>query len=104
MTQPQPLEPAAALAPIRNGMRVFIGSGCAAPRTLLNALAERENDLFDLELVHLLGIAPLPGDRPGGGSHFRPNALLLGPGVRDRVASGWADYTPSHLSDIPALF
>ncbi|MFQ3671222.1 MAG: GNAT family N-acetyltransferase, partial [Verrucomicrobiia bacterium] len=45
-----------------------------------------------------------PGDRPGGGSHFRPNALLLGPGVRDRVASGWADYTPSHLSDIPALF
>lgn len=97
-------DPVLALAFIRNGMRVFVGSGCAAPRTLLAALAAREKELFDLELVHVLGMEPLPGSGPGGGEHFRPNALMLGPGLRERVAAGWADYTPAHSGDIPSLF
>ena len=44
----------AAAALIRPGQHVFIGTGCAAPRTLVAAL---ENDLLeppaDVELVHI---------------------------------------------------
>ena len=40
------ISPAEALQPLRSGMRVFIGSGCAAPQTLIQALlvsgADRE--------------------------------------------------------------
>lgn len=95
---------AQALQRLRKGMRVFIGSGCAAPQALLGALSHLERDLFDLEILQLLALGPTPGSGPNSRHHFRSNSLFLGPGVRDEVAMGWADYTPTHLSDIPRLF
>jgi hypothetical protein len=50
----------AAVAPIRNGSCVLIGSGCAAPQRLIEALAARGGQLFDVEILHLMtfGVAP----------------------------------------------
>jgi hypothetical protein len=42
------------LAHLRSGMRVFIGSGCAAPQKLVAALAARGREIFNVEIVHIL--------------------------------------------------
>jgi len=84
-------------------MRLLIGSGCGVPRTLLEQLRERAGDLADVEIVHL---------RTEGGafytaqeylSHFRHNALGIGPNTREAVNAGHADYTPLPLGEIPTL-
>jgi acyl-CoA hydrolase/GNAT superfamily N-acetyltransferase len=93
-----------ALLSLRNGMRVFIGSGCAAPQTLVTALAARGREVYDVEILHILthGSAPYATKELLG--HFRHNAFFMGGNVREEVNAGYADYTPIFLSEIPALF
>ncbi len=92
-----------AVARVRPGQRVFVGSGAAQPQTLVEALTARP-DLDDTELVHImtLGLAPYAQERFGG--QFRHNAYFIGPNVREAVSEGRADYTPIFLSEIPRLF
>lgn len=96
--------PAEALRRLRSGMRVFVGSGCAAPQSLVTALAERGREVFDVEIVHILTFGGAPYAQRELLPHFRHNAFFIGPNVRDAVNAGVADYTPIFLSDIPALF
>src|SRR4051812_24133018 len=92
-----------ALAPLRSGMRVFIGSGCAAPQALVEALGKRGPAVRDIEIIHLLTWAAAPyATREALGS-FRHNAFFIGPNVRGAVNEGFADYTPIFLSEIPSL-
>ena len=93
-----------ALAQLRSGMRVFLGSGCAAPQNLIAALAKRAQELFDIEIVHILTFAGAPYAQRKLLANFRHNAFFIGPNVRDAVNQGVADYTPIFLSDVPALF
>jgi acyl-CoA hydrolase/RimJ/RimL family protein N-acetyltransferase len=93
-----------ALLQLRRGMRVFIGSGCAAPRKLVAALALRGPDLYDVEVVHTLTQGNAPYAKPELRDHFRHNAFFIGPNVRGAVDAGMADYTPIMMSEIPALF
>ena len=93
-----------AVAPIRNGARVLIGSGCATPQKLVEALAARGRELYDVEVIHILTFGVAPYARGQLLDHFRHNALFIGPNVRDAVNAGAADYTPIHLSQVPELF
>ena len=90
-----------AVAKVRPGNRVFIGSGAGEPQTLVEALSpahrpERHGD------------RPLPDPRgrdlrrAASGQRFRHNAFFIGPNVREAVNEGRADYTPILLSEIPA--
>lgn len=94
----------AALARLRSGMRVFIGSGCAAPQALVAALAKLGRDLFDIEVIHILTFGQAEYASRDRLANFRHNAFFIGPNVRDAVNEGVADYTPIFLSDVPALF
>lgn len=88
---------------IKSGDRLFTSGNVATPRVLLRALVKRRHELERVELVHLL----LMGDDfaiPGLEAHFRHNALFVGPGDRQAVNTGKADYTPVFLSEIPGLF
>lgn len=93
-----------ALRQLRSGMRVFIGSGCAAPQSLVAALARRGQEVFDVEIVHILTFGDAPYSRKHLLTNFRHNAFFIGPNVREAVNECVADYTPIFLSDIPALF
>jgi acyl-CoA hydrolase/RimJ/RimL family protein N-acetyltransferase len=93
-----------ALAPLRSGMRVFIGSGCAAPQKLVAALAARGAEVYDVEIIHILTFAGAPYAKRELLEHFRHNGFFIGANVRDAVNDGVADYTPIFLSDVPALF
>jgi acyl-CoA hydrolase/GNAT superfamily N-acetyltransferase len=92
-----------ALAGLRRGSRVFIGSGCAEPVLLVKALAERD-DLEDVEVLHIMTVGQAPYARAAEGGRFRHNAFFIGSNVREAVAAGQADYTPVFLSEIPDLF
>jgi acyl-CoA hydrolase len=89
---------------VPSNSRVLVGSGCAAPAVLLDALVERAGELESVEIVHLMtkGIAHYVEPKYEG--VFRHNAFFIGPNTRPAVREGRADYTPVFLSEIPELF
>lgn len=93
-----------ALAGVRRGQRVFIGSGAAKPQALVEALTDRAAELADTEIVHLLTLGDAPYSDARFDRAFRHNALFIGANVRSAVREGRADYTPVFLSEIPRLF
>ncbi len=92
-----------AVACVKPGQRVFIGSGAGEPQTLVKALSARQS-LSDTEIVHILTLGVATYAEPQFGDRFRHNAYFIGPNVREAVSAGRADYTPIFLSEIPALF
>jgi acyl-CoA hydrolase/RimJ/RimL family protein N-acetyltransferase len=89
---------------LRPGQRVFIGTGCAEPMTLVHALTKRGAELTDTELVHLLTFGEAPYANKEMRQYFRVNSLFIAKNVREVIQEGLGDYTPIHLSDIPRLF
>lgn len=92
-----------AVRAVKDGHRVFIGSGCAVPLDLVAALCKRD-DIADIELVHLMTLGKAPYAEAPLAGRFRHNALFMGPNIRDAVNEGLADYTPIFLSEVPSLF
>jgi acyl-CoA hydrolase/GNAT superfamily N-acetyltransferase len=92
-----------AVAGVRSGDRVLVGSGCAEPPLLVEALKRAAPRLNDVEIVHLLTLGGAPYVEPEFAGHFRHNAFFIGANVRKAVSDGRADYTPVFLSEIPAL-
>jgi acyl-CoA hydrolase len=103
VTPPVYVSAAEALRCVTRGTRVFVGSGCAEPTVLVNALAERE-DVADVEVLHIMTLGDAPYARAMSDRRFRHNAFFIGANVRQAVAAGAADYTPVFLSEIPRLF
>ncbi len=106
MTQSLPLQTDAeqALACIRPGTRVFIGSGCGEPRHLVEHLAARAPRLYDVEAVQVLS-ARSPQDGPAtlGDRIKLKHFFLVGHGAREAVYQGRAEYVPVFMSDVPRL-
>ncbi len=92
-----------AVSHIRSGTRLLVGSGCAEPQSLVDALCENYRDMHDVELVHLLTLGGADYVDPKYVDHFRHNAFFIGANVRKAVSQGRADYTPIFLSEIPDL-
>jgi acyl-CoA hydrolase/GNAT superfamily N-acetyltransferase len=92
-----------AIARIRSGRRILIGSGAAEPVQLVEALAQHGTHLADNEIVHLLTLGPAPYVKPELAARFRHSAFFIGPNVREAVQAGRADFIPVFLSEIPEL-
>jgi acyl-CoA hydrolase/RimJ/RimL family protein N-acetyltransferase len=97
---------AEAVSVVRPGDKVFVGSACATPRTLVDALEELRRS--GVVLVHFLT------DRVGTGNpphtSYRHRVFYVGRDVRalhDVRAlreSGLVEYVPLSLADVPQLF
>lgn len=98
------MSPADAVGRIQSGDRVYYGGNAAIPRALVRALAERRDDLADVQLNHVLLLGDDPLSAPGTEGHFRHNSLFVGPADRKAVNEGRADYVPIFLHQIPRLF
>ncbi|HKD76313.1 MAG TPA: hypothetical protein VKB76_12495, partial [Ktedonobacterales bacterium] len=94
----------AAVQSVRSGDRVFVQGACATPTPLLETLVARQDDLRDVEIVHLHTYGPAPYVAPEAAGHFHLRSLFIAENVRAAVNSGCASYVPLFLSDIPALF
>ena len=92
-----------AVATIKKGERVFIGTACGEPQSLVKALIKRAGSLADNEIIHTLSLGLSPYTEERFGDEFRTTAFFIGPNVRDAVNQGRADYTPVYLSEIDRL-
>jgi len=93
-----------AVATIRRGDKVFVGSGAAEPQVLVKALIESAGRLADTRIMHIMTLGVAPYTEEKFTDQFRHNAFFIGANTRQAVAEGRADYTPVFLSEIPALF
>ena len=93
-----------ALATIKKGSRIFLGTGCGEPRHLIRTLIE-ETDVEDCVLYQMLSntLARYIEDD----TFFRRFALKLffiSRLMRDAAFRGKLEYIPVYLSQIPGLF
>ena len=96
--------PKQAVAKIKPGQRVFIGTACAEPVDLVNALTNRANELADVEIIQLLTKGDAPYASRQLADCFSVNSFFIGKSIREHIQQGLGDYTPMLLSDIPSLF
>ena len=95
--------PANAVASIRPGARVFVGSACATPRILLQALEERADHLSGVELMHFLTDGAALDEPAGRRSAFTHRVWYVGSDMRGLAEHGRVDYVPVSLSTVPDL-
>ncbi|RKY77808.1 4-hydroxybutyrate CoA-transferase [candidate division KSB1 bacterium] len=93
-----------AVSVVKSGDRVFVSGNAATPYVLLRALAERKDELRNVEIVHVLLLGDGPLAQPEMEGHFRHRSLFVGSADRDAVNEGRADYVPIFLHEVPALF
>lgn len=92
-----------AVSVVRPGARVFVGSACATPRTLLRALENRPDDPAGVELAHFLTDGAV-GDRTDGPrGEYRHRAWYVGSDMRVLAREGRVDYVPISLAEVPSL-
>jgi acyl-CoA hydrolase/RimJ/RimL family protein N-acetyltransferase len=95
--------PEAAVAAIKPGSRVFIGTACATPRVLAQTLEGLRKPIPDLELFHFLTNGALPIQNGVPTSRYRHKVFFVGSDERLPAAQGLADYVPVSLAQIPAM-
>jgi acyl-CoA hydrolase/L-amino acid N-acyltransferase YncA len=95
----------AAAALIGPGDRVFVGTACATPRSLVAALEARSDAPAGVTLVHAL--TDRVGREGADGqllTRYRHRVFYVGTDVRDLLPTGRVDYVPVSLADVPAMF
>jgi acyl-CoA hydrolase/GNAT superfamily N-acetyltransferase len=101
------VSPAEAIAKIRSGQRVFIGSGCGEPQVLVKQLVDTTFNFSGLEIVRLLGretasltaIADKTKD-----TNLNIRSIYLGSTQSASIARQRRFITPMNMSDVPNLF
>ena len=87
-----------AVSSIRPGDRVFIGTACATPRALVDALERLDTPPAGVVLTHFLT------DRVGSGdTRYRHRVFYVGRDIRGLRAPTRLEYVPLSLADVPAL-
>lgn len=97
------MTPQKALAHVKSGNRVFLGTGCGEPVVLVEALVKNARNLADVEIVELLTKGEAPYIDRQYAETFKVNSFFIGGNVRSLYQEGRGDYTPILMYDIPAL-
>ncbi|OYU73838.1 MAG: hypothetical protein CFE45_36265, partial [Burkholderiales bacterium PBB5] len=93
-----------AVARVRSGDHVFIGTACATPRSLVAALEARRPAPADVELLHFLTDHAVPHDDDGTPlTKYRHRSFFVGQDMREAVRRGLADYVPISIARVPGL-
>lgn len=91
-----------AVSIVQSGDTVFIGTACATPRKLLEAL-ENKRDIDDVILTHFLTESRKSKDELNISSRFEHRVFFVGMDVRDQIETGRADYIPISVSQVASL-
>ena len=95
---------AQAIAMIRPGNDIFIGSACGQPQYLVEALVQHSAHIHDVRIMQLLTMGTAPYLQKEYLDKFKLNTFFVAEGVRDALAKGYVDYSPIFLSEIPQEF
>jgi len=93
-----------AVAQIKRGSRVFIGTGCGEPQHLIRAMVQEVN-LQDIMIYQMLSwtLAEYISD-PSFIKRFQLKLFFISRPMRKAAFEGKIDYIPAYLSQIPRLF
>ncbi len=89
---------------IKSGDNIVVQPGCAAPLELIRAMVKRKDDLFDVNIYHILIVGDLPYAKPGMEKHFKHKAFFIGGNTRKAVNEGRAEFIPIFLSEVTLMF
>jgi len=93
-----------ALANIKNGCRVFLGTGCGEPQHLIHAMMA-DMSFQDIMIYQMLShtLAQYVDD-PTFARRFSLKLFFISEPMRKAAFEGKIDYLPTYLSHIPKLF
>jgi acyl-CoA hydrolase/RimJ/RimL family protein N-acetyltransferase len=95
--------PEDAVSCIKSGDRVFIGTGCAAPRTLVSALENLEKKLNDVLVYHVMADGAIPFTNGSPKTKFYHKAFFVDRAMQEVIKQGKGDYIPMSLAQVPSL-
>ena len=96
--------PETVLARIEPGMSIFIGTGVAEPRTLVQHLmASKAGNLLDLELIQIVSLGAAINLESIQSQKYRLKTFFSGWAANDAITAGRVDLIPSRFSRIPHL-
>jgi len=102
--QDEIVSPEEIISKIHPGMKIFIGTGAAEPRTLINEVVKsKARNLRDLEFIQLLSLGDaLPADE-NQAQKYRLKTFFSGYVASEAIEQGRVDLIPSVQSRIPSL-
>ena len=89
---------------IKSNHRVYLQAAAAAPQVLIRALAERHEELRNVEICQLHTEGDAPYANPEYRNSFHVNSFFVGKNIRNTLQAGNGSYTPVFLSELPLLF
>jgi acyl-CoA hydrolase/GNAT superfamily N-acetyltransferase len=89
---------------LRDGSRIYIGTGCGEPQHLVRALVDVLPGHRDIEIIQSVSLGALPEDWKRFEENARLKTFFVGPKSRHAVNDGVADYIPIYFSSVPGLF
>ena len=93
-----------ATAKIKNGSRIFIGTGCGEPQHLIHALV-RNPRIQDAMVYQMLSFTLSQYvDDADFLKRFALKLFFISASMRKAAFEGKIDYVPTYLSQIPKLF
>ena len=95
-----------AVAVVRSGDHLHFSSVATSPQCLIEALCARgrRGELHNVVIHHLHTEGPAPYVEPEFEGVFQHDGFFIGANVRKGVNSGYADYIPVFLGEIPTLY
>jgi len=97
------VSPENAISTIRSGDRIFVGTACATPRVLIQALENRGKSLSDIQIFHFLTDGAIPHEDGQPRTHFKHKVFFVGMDSREAVRQGQADYIPISIAQVTNL-
>jgi len=95
---------AEAVKVVRSNDRIYVQAAAATPTILTQALAERADELRNVEVCHLHTEGEAAYANPQLAESFHVNSFFIGANVRHTLSAGNGSYTPVFLSELPLLF
>lgn len=92
-----------ALAVVTPGARVFVGTACATPRTLVGALEDTGRKLQGVELIHFVTTGAVRTVEGVPRTRFSHKSFFVGSDTREAMKLGKADYVPVSIAEVPRL-
>ena len=98
------VDAATAVTQIKNGSRVFIGTGCGEPQHLIKAMVN-ESTIQDIMVYQMLSSTFAQYiDDDSFRRRFSPKLFFISDSMRKAAFEGKIDYIPAYLSQIPRMF
>jgi len=96
-----------AMALIKSGQRIFVGSSCGEPQHLVNTLIQMADRFSDLEIVRLMSLENSPITRLAKDQrceNISIRNIYQGSAAAAHLSANKPFITPIHISAVPGLF